>query len=334
MRITGRGNARDMLIEDAYDAWLISKILHPGDLVRARTHRKVLRGKENVRIPVTLTLHVTESRFEQERLLIRGMTLTEHEDIPKGSMHTLRLAGGDWLHIEKEDWDQAEELLRRGSAARKRILLALFDDRRLTLATFQYGRLVILSTESLDVQGKQHAVSMPITLIVKQRVEEKAREYDLIIIGGPAFWLEGLPGSWKRIAISSSQPSSWREFLQREDVREALRGIDAAEEALLAEDTRRSLAKDMLAYPLREVREALSIGAVAHLITTEKALTKTPPEVQEELFSMARATRCKITILQADKDFIHFTEKLGGWLGILRYPLHPSLPPTTGGKAT
>ncbi len=322
MRTKGKGKARDFILEDAYDAWLLSRIIQPGDRVRAKTTRKVLLGKEQVRKTYTLTLSVEDVSFDGDRLVIRGRTVDEHDDIPKGSMHTFRLSSGDWLRVEKADWREADERLRTADAGRRKILLVLFDEKHVTLATFAYGRLKLLARENLQLGGKRDAESLPVAERVRKLVEERAAEYDHILIGGPAFWLEGFPAAWKRIPVTSSHAISWREFLQRADVRDALRGIDAAEEALLLEEVKKRLAQgEKITYTREDVRRALELGAVETLISTPKALRRLTPEEREELLSMARASRSRVHIAEADDELIRLTEKLGGFISLLRYPI-------------
>lgn len=103
--------------EDGDDLWELYSLIAAGDRVQALTVRKVAVGSESggdterVRLKVTLVVEACEldgaEGADGGALRVKGRNATECDAIKLGAFHTLELAVGRAVAVEKGKWDAA-----------------------------------------------------------------------------------------------------------------------------------------------------------------------------------------------------------------------------------
>lgn len=99
--------------ETSEDLWHAFNLLHPGDLVRCTTVRKLVKegatgSTSSQKKRLMLTIRLQKVDFDPEVLQVRlsGPVVSENDFVRMGAMHTLTLELAQNFSVEKECWDQ------------------------------------------------------------------------------------------------------------------------------------------------------------------------------------------------------------------------------------
>ena len=334
--------------ESQDDLWYLSSLIDPGDLVKARTIRKVKLGEGkdvNVKIikkPVTLKIQVEKLELNPEALRISGIVSEGYDDIPSGSHHTISAEMNDEILVIKEAWlkfqlDKVKEACSEKSA---NILIVVMDREEALIALTKRSGFEVLVELKGEVQKKEEKASHRegfYSDIIK-KVQEYVERYfvDNIILASPAFFKEDLvkhitdPGLRKRIvlaACSSVDNNAVNEVLKRPEVKQVLSQQRESKELVLVEGLLKEIKTEgKAAYGFKEVREASDAGAIQVLLVTDLYITKMRDEGKfEELDSIMKITdanKADIHIINSKNDAGKKLDGLGGIAAILRYRLN------------
>ncbi len=309
--------------ESTDDLWLLSRILKPGDEVRARTVRKetIYRDGEVIqgeRKPMWLRIRAEKIELQEGRLRVLGQIVEGPARVRLGSYHSLELEPGQKLEIYRE-W-KGYELERIRKASRKPRVWLLLIDR-------EGAELFELRESGLKHVGKR--------VFRKTEKEERERWYQeladwierpgYLILAGPGFEAENLfnwiksrkPGLSGRIWLEHSYSlglTGAREVLRRAGGK-LLKQFRLARETELIERFLEELKKDgKVVYGYEETKRALEAGAVEVLMISEAKLKEA-----EELMDLAEANRAKIEILGTGWEAGDIFLGLGGIGAFLRF---------------
>jgi protein pelota len=311
------------------DLWRLSTLLEAGDVVTARTERKIKINEDTVvRKPVTLSITVDKTELQGDILRVSGYTTEGLDDIPKGSHHTINVESHESITVDKEwlGW-QLEKLQEQDTHP---ILILLMDREEAVFAVLR-REPEILGTIKGVVQKKGMDGGNPYW-------EELAKELDAynervkpqhIIIASPAFFKEYviniLPEHLKKksvgATISATGAAALSELIRRPEVKQVLSQERYAQESELIDSLMEAIHKDKAAWGINEIQEMATIGALQTLLVTTTYLTiARQTGVYEQVADvMKTAERTKAVVHVLDTSAADQVDKLGGIAGLKRW---------------
>ncbi len=335
--------------ETSDDIWLLSLVVKPGDLVRAKTVRDVKFGERGSgrsrRVAMTLTIRVESVEFQpfSTKLRIRGVVVEGPERFGvKGKHHTITVDVGQEVTIVKEEgWPRSLlEKLRNASTGMKAVIAAVdYDEYAIGVLQGQGLRMVL--EHSLNLPGKDdprrgEQLHQELVTLAKKVVEVAAREStDIVIVAGPGFLKNQVAEMVKQLApnlrvytenASMGGVPGVHEVIRRGKIREILRELGAIDAEEFLERFEKLLVQKpgLVAYTLDNVEKAVEMGAVEELLVLDELLHSPDPEVRkrvEELLRKADETRAKIRFVSLETPAGMRLKHLGGIAAILRYPI-------------
>lgn len=180
------------------DLYTLSEFIRPGDLVTARTRRKVkMESGADVK-PMTLTIEVEKVSFYAfgEELRVLGRIVEGPEKfVQVGSYHTLRIRVGTIIKIERPEGftDEDLELLREAEAlsAIPPVVLVAIEDGEATIGVLTSRELSVVGSLSKNIPKSEEYSSLlraffaRVLELVRKALEESKTK--LLIIAGPGF---------------------------------------------------------------------------------------------------------------------------------------------------
>ena len=179
----GKPGEVNLCMESIEDLWHMYNIITPGDAIKCKTSRKVVKksvtgNSETQRIPTTLTINVISVTYDFDvcELAIRGKNIVKNEYVRLGAHHKLDLKLNEFFDIWKEEWD---------SIAVDRLVGSCDPDSTAELAAviMQDGLAhVCLITPSMTLTKQKVEVNIPRKTPGKTSAKEKAlqRFYDQV----------------------------------------------------------------------------------------------------------------------------------------------------------
>lgn len=279
------------------DLWYLSQVIDQGDLVRARTFRKVKSGGEDersakaARVPMYLELKAERIDFAkmESSLRISGKITKGPEEVSLGSYHTFNVEPHSPIEIEKEKWFgfQLDMIEEASSGRAARVLMVAMDREEAFFARLKKYGWEFVSSLKGDVEKKKFSEKSKPDFyreIAKAIKELDNRDsYETIIIASPSFWKENLVArvsdeSLKKKFVmatcSSVGRASFDEILRRDEVRSALRKDRIAREVHNVEELLSRISKGGNAvYGESETIMAGNAGAVDTLLLTDEFIS-------------------------------------------------------------
>jgi protein pelota len=319
------------------DLWHIERVLEKGDLLTARTLRKttIKRGseiREGDRVPLTLTISLEKTEFhpDSHTLRLTGPVVAGPEDrVQLGSYHTLSTGIRSGLAIRKESWRKYQlERLKRARLKRSLLLICVLDREDASFAVLKESGIEHLAEIASHKSGAPEALKDGGTLEDYHReilAYLQGKEAQAIVLAGPGFERENL----LRFIKSQDQDLARRITLEhthstgrvgvtelvKSSASRILRDTRIAREAEQVERFLGEISRDGPAtYGLREVSQAVRLGAVEILLVSEDRLREL-----EGLMGEAEKRCGRVAIISGDHEagerFLH----MGGVGAILRY---------------
>ena len=335
-------------IETMDDLYILSTIIENGDLVKARTIRKIKIGSEEerkksiIKRTVTLTIRVEKTEFSISSPILRisGRIAEEHEDIPKGSFHTLSLEENSIITIIKEKWMdyQLDKLHDSFNAKYPGILMVILDRETAFYVLVEKYGYKILSDIAGDVQKKRYATKHSDDFFRKiiEAIKEYAERYKdaSLVIASPAFWkeelFEMLDENLKARAIlatcSSADRTAIEELLRRPELKSALKNARLHQELNIVDKFLAEISKSNLAvYGLKETEYCSSVGAVDTLLVTDGLITNAReknsyPQI-EAIMRNVESMKGRIVIINSENHAGKSLDALAGIGALLRYKI-------------
>ncbi|HYK92580.1 MAG TPA: hypothetical protein VEY07_00870 [Thermoplasmata archaeon] len=337
-------------LETPSDLWRIARLIAPGDAVGASTTRRdpeapeETPGAQRERRRVWLVVRSEQVEFHgfSRHVRVTGPIVEGPFDL--GRHHTLDLADGDELSVQKEGLSAADRmLLEEGLASR--------GDPKIVIASVDWGESSIVRLRGRSVepavdlnrtiagkrykggQGDQDRARYVEELVAA--IEREAADAQALVVSGPGFLKEEV--AKRLVARSAALRSRLRVFPTAESGRvgaeellrsgratEALAGAAAAEESELVEQLVLALAGGRrAAVGVTEVAEATTQGALETLLVSEKLLRS--KEV-EPILDGARRSRAKVLVVREEGEAGRRLKSLGDVGAILRYDWAPAAP--------
>ena len=357
MRVLKRDERKGIVtvkVDGQEDLYWLSLIIKPGDLITARTTRRYKpegqqRADSGERVPVTLTIEVEKVEVGPRGTSLRvlGVVRRAPEWLGiQGKHHSLDISPGSQLTIQKESWsDTLLEFLDRAerSTLSPKVLAVALDDRNALVAVISDFRVTpevsLRASRTADPRSKriQSALNREFQRELAELLERLAERYspEAIVLTGPGFFKEELASFIEekspelanliRVVDSSSATlSGIYEVLRRGEIDRVARELSISRDAGLLQDFLRELSKGsgLVTYGLKQVSQALSLGAVETLLLSSKLLFD--PSTRDEamrMLEMCRRTRASFRILDSDSEPGQMLDSLGGVVAFLRFPV-------------
>ncbi len=347
----------ELKIETLDDLWHLYNIVAAGDVVIARTVRRIKVGDEDdrkqdsVRRPMTLVLSVEDVAFHtfSNRVRIKGKIREGPADLVSvGSYHTFNIEMGDILTIVKAHWP--DFLLKRIEEAERAqahpicAVVTIEDGASDIILVADYGirEAVSIHTSISRKHGDQKAYDATmleffseVATALQSQLEQN--RIGLLVIAGPGFVKEhfkeylsstgvkGMPPIVVEGTNSIGIPGA-KEILYKGVISNALSELKIETETKLVEDFIAHVAKgDGLAtYGEKEVEKAAQYGAIQNLLITDKKLREGTDEQRrwlDQLIRESEKTRAAFNVVSTDHPAGDQLQHLGGIAAILRFRL-------------
>jgi protein pelota len=316
------------------DLWHIGKVLEPGDLLTARTLRKITikRGseiREGDRVPLTLTISLEKHEFhpDSHALRLTGPVVAGPEDrVRLGSYHTISTGIRDSLTIRKESWKGYQlERLRRARLKRSLLLICVLDREDASFASLKESGIEHLAeihsrkSRDSDTLDEYHG-----EILAYLRGK---RDAQTIVLAGPGFERENLlkyiksndPKLAQKIILEHTHSTGRAGVteLVKSSANRILKETRIAREAWHVERLLAEINRDGTAtYGPKEVSQAVRLGAVETLLVSEDRLRDF-----EALVNEAERLRGRVAIISGDHEAGERLLHLGGIAAILRYKI-------------
>lgn len=339
----------ELLPETLDDLWHLSHLIEPGDLLSARTTRRIqdttgerLRSDRGIKKNFFMGIRVENIKFHKYTGKLRATGVIEKgpEDlVPLGSHHTLNLKLKNPVRIQKEKWTRwHKKRIKDAVKASKipRALLVVIED---DVADFgilrQYG-VEYYGPIIGGISGKR--------MIQKNRAQVLKKFYDEItetitnfegiegiIIAGPGFgkndfyhYLEQKYPELSKIAILESTGAGGRagihEVLQKGILEDMVTEGRVAQEMRAVADVLHEIGKSsmLVTYGKKEVETASQAGAVKELLVVDELVRE---EDVEEIMNTTENLGGKVMVISSSHDGGKQLSSLGGIAALLRYGL-------------
>jgi protein pelota len=335
--------------ENTDDIWLLSMVIKPGDLVRAKTLREIRFGDRgsgrSSRVPMVLTVRVEAVEFQAftTRLRVRGVVVEGPEKYGvQGKHHTLSIEPGREVDIIKpEGWPRAllEKLESTGVGAAALIVAVDYDEYAIAIVRGQGVKVVASGATGIPGKDDPHRDSKlaeAVAVIAKYAAEVVRREEPVIaVVAGPGglkdLVAERLSREVRGVKIlvdtvSMGGEAGVYEELRRGIMRRALReaAVIVAEELIEEFERRLARGEQTIAYTIPKVMEAVKAGAAEAILLTDSLLHSPDPKTRmqvEEILKLADATSAKVHFVPADTPAGYKLKGFGGIIALLRYTL-------------
>lgn len=310
-------------IDSKDDLWYLDDIIAPGDILRAKTMRTMLDGRDKK--TTTLSLRVEKTEYQEDRLRVTGEITEGSEDIEMG-YHTFNLDLNKefelWKNFSEEEWNLLNEAEQHESYT---VLFCLVEKGSADFFIVEESGIKELSKVDINMPGKMYSDQdsgddfFKQVKDILQRTDEKV---DYIVLGGP--------GHVKNRVANLLEDTSSKVFIQDTSVtgrtglneafkRGALDNVVKASrisrETQILEDFFDKLREndDLVAFG-EELVDFVEIGAVEKIL-----MLSTVYRDRRELAEKVEQQGGESFIVHEDHEAGERLENFGGLAGILRY---------------
>jgi len=336
-------------IENLDDLWYLSYIVEKGDLVKARTIRKIKlggdddRNKKIIRKPVFIEIEVEKIEFSKYSNVLRvsGIIRQGPEDISLGSHHTINFEEGTVFGLKKQSFlnYQIEKLEDAEKELKHKILVVVHDREEAYFALVKKYGFEVLTKIKGSVQKKADVKTESADFFkqLKKTIEEydKRNNFNNIIIASPGFWREYIKKLIKEdlkkkvvyATCSSVGENGINEVIKRDEVKAVLQQEKFAEEIKKVDELLSEISKQGKAeYGLKQIKKMVTAGAVSELLITDDLIHKKRQankfENIERMMRTVETSRGKVHIITSEHDGGKKLDGLGGIGALLRYKLN------------
>ncbi len=340
-------------IQNLDDLWYLSYVIESGDAIGTNTERKIKLGNEDDRkakvIRRKLWLEVVCEKVEFSKstggLRINGKIREGKEDISAGDYHSLDVAEGSTVSINKKDCSflgyQREKLEEATKNVATNTLVCSIDRGEAVIARLKkYGYEIVARLKG-EVQKKDYSEDIKKEFFkefAEKMKEMVSREgFSAIVIGTVPFWSEKvkqetkskLEGTGVKVIYticSSSGENGITEIIAKDEVKQALKDERFALETSLVEDLLSKISRSENAeYGIDHVNDAAKMGAVEDLLVTDGLIMKMREgnnfiELEETMRAVDKSNG-KISIISSEHEGGKQLDGLGGIAALTRFKL-------------
>ncbi|MBN2251976.1 MAG: mRNA surveillance protein pelota [Candidatus Altiarchaeota archaeon] len=336
-------------VENLDDLWYLSNIISSGDLVKAKTERR-LKAKEDMaragkseRVTVTIALRVEKADFRaaEDAYRISGVIEEGPEDLVSvGSHHTINVEKDTVLTITKDRW-RAFELDRirdaEKSALRPKLLIVVIDTGEAVIALVRESRIEYFDLSKIiggkyETKGRQER---------KREFYKEAAEFisgilgkenvSTMVIAGAGFEKENFHGflaeKYPDIAaasilenIGSHGRAGVSEVMKRSKVRSIEEEVNAARDVKFMDKVLGEIGKEsgLAAYGTEDIEAAAGMGAIELLLVCDDRFMASRKRI-EPVMQNVKSSKGMVHIVNHDGDAGRQLTSLGGVAAVLRF---------------
>ncbi len=328
-------------VEDEEDLWTLYTVLRKGDLIRARTVRSIAKGGSKEKIPMTLTIRVSDVEFQPfaQVLRIRG-TVVEGPDKfgLKGSSHAIRAYPGKELTIIRESGVEGiVKKVKTASAKKPKVAVLSVDTEDYALAVVRGQGIEWVMEGSMQIPGKldenrERIAKMRVKELSKKVKDElEKRGLSEVVVVGPGFFKERVAEELKNLglkvkvdSVSSGDRTGVLEAVKKGSLGDVIRDIESVKALEIIDEAIKRIAKDRrdVCYGLEDCLKASQMGALEKLVISDRLLHHEDDEVREkaiETIENAEKTRAEVVIVPRDTEAWERLRAFGDVMGLLRF---------------
>jgi protein pelota len=304
------------------DLYLLERVLAKGDSVEAATFRRFRpsEGDEGEQKEVVIKILLDEIELDKSamRLRLTGKILSgrPEEFIRLGSYHTINVAQGDTIEIQKAEWKNY--IIRRVKQAvqethRPKLSVIALDDEKATLAYLRgYGIDIIAEIYShLSKRMKESDFAKQKVLYFSDIAKySKGMEGDILVIAGPGFEKDNFKryleqngiNLGKRIvyaAVSNAERSGVREAVQSEAVAKLMEQEHIKEEFNLLNVFLQGLNINKSHYGIADVAHSLADYSAGIILVNDRVLNV---KDFQDVLDKADLQKVRIEIFNSDDE--------------------------------
>ena len=341
-----------LYVENHNDLWHLYNIICKGDLVYARTYRRIRRvgndsrSDKGERTPVYLGIRVEDVEFHRysDRLRVKGIIVHAPEEIAKGEHHTINVEAGKTLKIVKEVWPSymVDRLNEAARGVEERVIIVAVEEGEAFIASVDRVTLTPLLRVSESIPGKRAGEEREVSLkTFYSKVTKSILNYVKqlnpvrIIIAGPGLTKNRLkdymtnnhPEIEQLIVIENASygdENGIYEVIRRGAVDKVISESRAVREIEAVDEFLTQLAKnpDKAVYGGEHVEKAALYGAINKLLITTKRIRDATPDERkkiEELIKSVERMRGEVVLIDESHTAGQQLSSLGGIAALLRY---------------
>lgn len=339
----------ELFPETLDDLWHLSHLIEPGDLVSARTTRRIqdttgerLRSDRGIKKTFFMGVRVENINFHKYTGKLRATGVIEKgpEDlVPLGSHHTLDLKLQNPVKIQKERWSRwHQKRIKDAIKASKipRALVVVIEDDVADMGILRqygveyYGPIVGgISGKRIVQKNRQQAINDFYGEIAGTINNFEGIEG--MVIAGPGFgkndFFKYIEDKFPDIAKISRLESTGaggragiREVLQKGVLEEMATEGRIAQEMRMMSRVLEEIGKtsNMVAYGQKEVRNAADAGAIEQLLIIDELLREIDVE---KIMDMVENLGGKVMVISSEHEGGKQLSSLGGMAALLRYAI-------------
>ena len=339
-------------VESLDDLWYLSNIIRPGDLVKAKTERR-LKGKDDMersgkseRITITIVIRVEKGEFklENDTYRINGTIVEGPEDLVSiGTHHTISVEKETVLTIIKNRWSDYEVgRLKEAekSSLRPKLLIAVIDEGDAAVGLVRESKIEYFDLAKniggkYDTKGRQDRKAEFYSEL-SQLLDSVSKRENLsaIIVAGAGFekenFLKYLAEKNKDLSrrcvvenIGSHGRAGISEVMKRAETKKIEEEVGSARDIRLMHQLLGEIGKEsgLASYGLKDVENAAQSGAVELLLINDDLFMGKRNKV-DEIMQSVKSSRGAVHIVNSESEAGKQLTSLGGIAGILRYKIN------------
>jgi len=341
------------LPEDVDDLWVLYNVIHPKDVIYARTSREIKkddegsRPSEGKRVSLNIGLRVDKVSFQSEstRIRVGGFIVEAPEKYGLlGDHHTVNIELNQDITIVKQEW-QKYDLERLKKATQERgptILIVALDDEQGAVAILrQHGIITKGEIRSrlpgkLEYDKREKAVNDYYDTLLQILSDVWNQTHGLIAIVGPGFWKEDfasyiqqhrhdLHSNLVTVAMASTGGTAGIEEALRSGVlRKIAEKSRVIVETELVDKVMARLGKQQgeVSYGLEGVMKAISFGAVEEILVADQFLRESEDEERRQIEDLLREVEKmggRVSVISVEHEGGRKLVGVGGVAALLRF---------------
>lgn len=344
LKIDKKENLLQVVPEIEDDLWHLERIIEKHDIVSGTADRKIKpkeAGEKPIRIKLSVSLKVENLEFHRFIGQLRASgTILEGKPADKieiGAQQALEIELGKDIKIKKARLKQFQiDRLKKAAEATKqgKTILVVMDDEQANIAVLREFELEEISSIRSHKSGKQFKGEETDTGYFKEimaKLEEMKPEK--VVIAGPGFTKENLQKHLKEkgkpkgtqfffASTNSIGKTGLQELLKGDTLEKMTQEMQLVKETKLVEKILEELGKNssLAEYGLKEVENAVSLGAVKSLVVADQFLLEKRDEA-EQVMKQAENSGAEIHLVNAEHEAGKQLVNLGGIAAILRYKI-------------
>ena len=341
------------LPEDVDDLWVLYNVIHPNDVIHARTSREIKkddegsRPSEGKRVSLNVGLRVDKVSFQSEstRIRVGGFIVEAPEKYGLlGDHHTVNIELNQDITIVKQEW-QKYDLVRVEKATQERgptlLIVALDDEQGAVAILRQHGIITKGEIRSrlpgkLEYDKREKAVNDYYDTLLQILSDVWNQTHGLIAIVGPGFWKEDFASYVQQhrrdihsnlvtVAMASTGGTAGIEEALRSGV---LRKIAEKSRVIVETElvdkvmTRLGKQQGEVSYGLEGVRKATSFGAVEEILVADRFLRESEDEERRQIENLLREVEKmggRVSVISVEHEGGRKLVGVGGVAALLRF---------------